>query len=271
MKFPKCWCGSEAYSVYSQFNTKLFNKGGFKIKVAKCNDCGTVRMYDNGLNKIPDYETAYYYEKISGRHLRTISIISDYFYGNSILDIGCNTGMLLNEIQNRIPSLKRFKGVDLDSNAINIGRQKYGLDLEAVDAKQLEEKFDNIVLCHTLEHVPDLRDFAVTLDRLLNPGGRIFISVPNIESLGAKYFLRFWPALSPMYHLWYFDASSVKKYFNTMLPVYVHLKTSSYFVWKPLIFPAFYWKRIIKNDKKIGFLEQQMKGDQLDFVVSKPV
>jgi 2-polyprenyl-3-methyl-5-hydroxy-6-metoxy-1,4-benzoquinol methylase len=166
--------------------------------------------------------------------------------------------------------LKRAKGVDLDSNAIEIGKKKFGLDLEAIDASKLKEKYDNIVLCHTLEHVPDLKLFAKTLDRLLMPGGKIFISVPNIGSIGANYFLRFWPALSPAFHLWYFDAQTIAKYFTETLPEYQHIETSSCFIWKPMVFPLFYWKSINKN-QKINKLEDMMKGDQLDFVVSKPI
>ena len=268
MKLATCWCGSESFSEYSSFSAKLKNKSMTKINIVKCNNCKTVRMHDNGLTTIPDYETAYEYEKISGRHLRSISIIREFHKGQSILDIGCNTGMLLNEIKNQIPSLTVLKGIDLDSNAIKIGRKKFNLDLESIDAEDLSETYDNIVLCHTLEHVPNLKKFATTLDRLLNPGGRIFISVPNIHSLGAKYLLRFWPALSPEFHLWYFDLHSLTEYFKTFLPDYILLHSSSYFIWKPFLWPNVYWKYFNKNIR--SKYEQKMKGDQLDVVLSKP-
>lgn len=270
MKYEKCWCGSNKYYSYAQFKTKVLRKDSVKIRIVKCSNCGTVRMFDNGLSEVPNYETAYNYEMLSGRHIRTISIINKYHVGESILDIGCNTGILLNEIRLQIPSLKRLKGVDLDSNAIIVGREKYGLDIEAVDASKLTDKYDNIVLCHTLEHVEDLAKFAELLDRLLNPGGKIFISVPNIESLNARYFLRFWPALSPEFHLWYFSKHSIQLYFNKLLPKYQQILASSYFIWKPLIFPSVYWRFLKGRQKTIQKLEYAMKGDQLNFVISKP-
>ncbi len=265
MKLSRCWCGSETHTPFARFNTKPFTNKGLKVRIVKCTECGTVRMFDNGSDQAADYETAYNYEKISGRHLRTISIINEYCTGKSILDIGCNTGMLLNEIKKRIPALTKFTGTDLDPVAIDIGRQKYGLDLMAGDAESLTGKFDNIVMCHTLEHIADLEKAAKTIDRLLNPGGRLFIAVPNIESLGTRYLLRFWPGLSPKYHLYYFSDHTIKKYMLHVLPHYDHLHSSSFFIWKPLFFPTFIWK---KSDKKK--LESQMKGDQLDVVFGKP-
>ncbi len=269
MRFEKCWCGSEKSYLVSEFKTGLFYKKGLKVKIAKCLNCGTVRMFDNSLKNVPDYESSYYYSEVSKRHLRTISLIEKYFNGDSILDIGCNTGVLLNEIRLRVPQITRLKGVDLDSNAIEEGRKRYNLDLEAMDASNLHDKFDNIVLCHTLEHISNLKLFADIINKLLLPGGNVFIAVPNIESIGGRYFLRFWPALSPEFHLWYFNASSILYFFKTTLPNFNPVFVSSFFIWKPFVIPGFIWKYLQNNKKILKGFENNLKGDQLDVVFTK--
>ncbi|MBW8049396.1 MAG: class I SAM-dependent methyltransferase [Cytophagales bacterium] len=272
MKNESCWCGKRSYLIFSQFRTKIFQpQKSLKLKIVKCDQCDTVRMLDNSIEGEPDYESSYNYNQIGGRHFRTISIIDKYATGKSILDIGCNTGILLNEIKQKIPRLKYFKGIDLDSRAIEMGIIKYNLDLEAKAVEGLNGKFDNIVLCHTLEHVLNLPEFLKILNDLLNPGGMLFISVPNIQSLAASRLpgIRFWGALAPQYHVWYFDEASLSKCFHDLLPNYKPLHTSTFFIWKPIFYPNFYWS-YLKKRGKIQKWETKMKGDQLDFVVSKP-
>lgn len=270
MKNETCWCGEKSYSFYSQFRTKIFQpQKSLKIKIVKCDQCGTVRMLDNSVEGEPDYESSYDYNQIGERHFRTISIIDKHATGKSILDIGCNTGILLNEIKQKIPKLKYFKGIDIDSHAIKMGKKKFNLDLEAKAVEELNGKFDNIVLCHTLEHVLNLPEFLKILDNLLNPGGKIFISIPNIQSLSAKVILRFWGGLSPQYHVWYFDEASLTKCFHNLLPDYKVIHTSSFFIWKPIFYPKFFWFHLTKSGR-IRQWEKNMGGDQLDFVVGKP-
>lgn len=270
MIFDKCWCGSSEYKTFAQFRTKFRDSGSPRIKIVKCKSCGTVRMYDNTLDVIPDYIESYEYRKLSGRHLRSINIIKQFAKPGSILDVGCNTGMLLNGIKENVKELKVFKGIDLDSNAIKLGIERTGLDLETKNLYDLEGMFDNIVLCHTFEHIPELEKFLAELDNRLNPGGKIFISVPNINSFNARAALRIWKALAWQFHLWYFDQNSIARCFKQSLPGYKLIHSSSFFTWPPLYYSAPVWKYLTKNNQKfVGKLESRFLGDQLDVVIEK--
>ncbi len=271
MIYNECWCSSVDYEKFSRFRTKFFDRTSPKIEIVKCTNCGTVRMHDNALNEIPDYQQSYEYQKLSGRHFRTIEIISQNLQGTSILDVGCNTGILLSGIQEMVPGIQKLKGIDLDKQAIDIGKKKYRLDLEQKNLHEVEEKYDNIVLCHTLEHIPDLQRTFRKLNSLSNPNGKLFISVPNIKSLNARVALRMWKSLSPQYHLWYFDVHTLTKCLKEFLPEFEIIHASSYFTWAPFYYSEPVWK--FMRNKTPGIvekLESNFLGDQLDVVLRKP-
>jgi len=270
MIYNICWCGSYDFKTFSKFRTKFLQRTSPKIEIVRCRNCGTIRMYDNALDEIPNYQQSYDYQKLSGRHFRTIEIIAQNYIGSSILDIGCNTGILLSGIQKTIPQIQKLKGIDLDKKAIVVGKKKYKLDLEPKNLYDVEENYNNVVLCHTLEHIPNLPGTFKKLESLIKPDGRLFISVPNINSLNARVALRMWKSLSPQYHLWYFDIHSITKCLKEFLPDFEIIHTSSYFTWAPLYYSEPVWKMMQKNmSGVIKTLENKFLGDQLDVVLRK--
>jgi SAM-dependent methyltransferase len=64
-------------------------------------------------------------------------------------------------------------------------------------------------MCHSLEHVPDpaaeVREFA----RILRPGGRLHIAVPNGHALGLELYGTDWMHLSLPLHFWFFDRETL--------------------------------------------------------------
>ncbi|MEZ5104222.1 MAG: class I SAM-dependent methyltransferase [Draconibacterium sp.] len=271
MIYEKCWCGSGEFKKHAGFRIKFFDRSSPKIEIVECKNCRTIRMYDNSLKAIPDYQSSYEYQKLSGRHSRTIQTIAQNYFGTSVLDVGCNTGILLSGVKNELPQIGKLKGIDLDEKAIITGKEKYGLDLEAKDLAELDGKYDNIILCHTLEHILELEETFQKLDELLNPNGRLFFSVPNIKSFNARTALRLWKSLSPKYHLWYFDINSMTKCFNKFLPEYKVIHSSSYFTWAPLYYSEPVWKIMRKQTPGlVEKLENNFWGDQLDVALQKP-
>lgn len=270
MIYKICWCGSYEFKKFSKFRTKILQHTSPEIEIVKCTNCGTVRMYNNALDKIPNYQQSYEYQKLSGRHFRTIEIISKNSKGTSILDVGCNTGILLSGIHETIPQIQKLKGIDLDRQAIDIGKRKYNLDLEPKNLYDVEETYDNVVLCHTLEHIPNLLETFKKLESLINPDGRLFISVPNIKSLNARVALRMWKSLSPQYHLWYFDIHSITKCLKEFLPEFEIIHSSSYFTWAPLYYSETVWNMMQKNMPGwVKKLETKFLDDQLDVALKK--
>ena len=102
----------------------------------------------------------------------------------SILDIGCGVGGVLAGLISR-GMTKNVKGIDLDRDYLNFGREK-GLDLEFGHPKDLlakGEKFDLIILNHVFEHFMDVKSELEIISQLLSDEGLLFIEVPGFKNI----------------------------------------------------------------------------------------
>lgn len=124
-----------------------------------------------------------------------------------LLEIGCATGAFLQEAQ-RYYSVQ---GIDVSGFAVEAARKK-GLDVSCghlETTETLRPPYDAIVMFDTIEH---LKDPLSTLQRArehLRPGGFIFISTGDVESLTARLLRGKWRLLTPPQHLWFFSARNL--------------------------------------------------------------
>lgn len=104
-------------------------------------------------------------------------------------------------------------GTDL-SKAASVKAREYGVEVRIGNLVELalpESSFDVAILCHSLEHVPDPDVELRELSRLLAPGGRIHIAVPNGEAVRLTLDGVEWAHLSHPLHFWYFDALNLTR------------------------------------------------------------
>ncbi|MCC6862091.1 MAG: class I SAM-dependent methyltransferase [Bryobacterales bacterium] len=115
----------------------------------------------------------------------------------SLLDVGCGTAPLL------VAAAPRFRlvaGVDISFRWLVVARKRLadaGLDVPLICAcaEALpfpEPAFDRVAVEFALENFKDQRQAALECARVLNPGGRLWISTPN----------RFSPGPDPHVGLW---------------------------------------------------------------------
>lgn len=107
----------------------------------------------------------------------------------TLLDVGCGPGNLLYRVRGRV---RRSVGLDLSAEALRAARvalqqrQAGPGDAQASfvlgDGRRLpfrEASFDSIICTETLEHVADDGAVLSELARVLKPGGRLAVSVPD--------------------------------------------------------------------------------------------
>jgi SAM-dependent methyltransferase len=97
----------------------------------------------------------------------------------SLLDVGTGIGQFLSIARS---SYSEVYGTEVSSTAVEIAKQRYGLELfhGTIDDLPAQGKtFDNITLFHVLEHVPDPKSMLKTCHSLLSSGGILVIAVPN--------------------------------------------------------------------------------------------
>ena len=103
-------------------------------------------------------------------------IIADAI-GESICDVGCGTGYLLDRIRSERPDIKRFTGVDLvvdSSQAID------GIEYLTAKIEELpfpDGHFDTVVCTHVVEHILDYHRAIAELRRIARQ--RLIIVVPR--------------------------------------------------------------------------------------------
>ena len=97
-----------------------------------------------------------------------------------ILDIGCSTGRLLANLRER--GFPNVVGLDPSPGCAAAAKRLYGIDVHTMTLDQLgatEERFDVAILVGVLEHLRDLDEAFVHLRTLLNPGGLLYVEVPD--------------------------------------------------------------------------------------------
>ncbi|GGF27603.1 hypothetical protein GCM10011611_37040 [Aliidongia dinghuensis] len=128
-----------------------------------------------------------------------------------VLDLACFEGDLLDEF--RAEGWRTF-GCDPSERTVEAARAKgHGVWLGGVeDALRVipaEERFDLIILAHTLEHTTEPLLALQRTARLLEPDGLILISTPNLDSAQIDRFGPTWAHWHPPFHRFVFSARTL--------------------------------------------------------------
>jgi SAM-dependent methyltransferase len=130
--------------------------------------------------------------------------------GARVLDVGCGRGVMLRAFADR--------GFEVHGTEISpVAAQ--GVDPRATlhvapslrEARLPEQAFDEVVLWHVFEHLPDPCETLEEIRRMLKPGGRVVIAVPNFSSLQARWTGPGWFHLDPPRHLFHYPISALRR------------------------------------------------------------
>ncbi len=133
------------------------------------------------------------YDSLKLKALTNIDLTSR----TKILDVGCGSGRLVNQL--RSIGIDDVMGIDpfLD-NGSHLSKDR---SLRKTTIFDLEEKFDLIMFHHSFEHIDEFHMLPKKIDSLLPPGGKCLIRIPNIESFSYKFFKEDWEGIHAPYHI----------------------------------------------------------------------
>ncbi len=191
--------------------SELFGKKN-QYSVFKCNSCGF------GFTENSDIQTGEYHRDETYIHeqglfknifQRRVNIIKNLHPNpGKILEIGSSTGLMLSLFAKAGWDVT---GVEISSSAsdfaIKKGIKTFKQPFEKIDFR--EEKFDVVIMNHTLEHLENPIEVISNINKILNIGGLLLIDVPNFDSFWAKLLKMNWPMLLPEEHLWHFTKKAL--------------------------------------------------------------
>lgn len=217
-------CGGTAGELIQSRLTSVYTQRPYDV--VRCTECGngiTLPVPSaEDLDKI--YSTTYLYpvhllalgEK-KYRSKKTAAFVRSIVPVNAnkkILEVGCMFGYLLQELK---PAY-RVKGIEISDEAVKYCKAN-GLEVDKLSVESFientKEQFDTIILSHVMEHLRRPDDCLERLKKLLLPGGKIILLVPNYLSVTNKLFGRFWGWWQVPVHVHHFNKSALSALADT--------------------------------------------------------
>lgn len=231
---PCTVCGAMSDSDFL-FDKTDDGRGNDSISLYRCRSCKTVYLgkynanYDDGLYA--------YYQTYLGKskeetydaltcksYMQVLRLFASYGSGKSILDVGCGKGDFVDVAMQEGYSVE---GIELSQHAVNIA-QGFGLPVTKRDffSNEIQDaSMDIVTMFEVLEHLPDPVKFLCRAEAVVNPGGLIYLTTPNFNSLDRRVLGAGWDAIHRE-HLTYFTTATLLTAIrnNTSLEV-LHVET----------------------------------------------
>jgi len=216
-------CGGDNFkTVYKTYDHHYGIKGDYTFD--QCQNCNLVF-----LNPVPteeyltsQYPTDYYaYQEFYEKKPSLIKkIYKDYLVKiktkdpkfdapGKILDIGCGSGLFLYKMKQQGWEVY---GEEVNASAAKLGNDAENLNIHIGDlmsAKYESNFFDYVRSNHSLEHITNPNEVLEEVHRILKPGGKLFIGVPNIDSFNARLFKEYWWYLCAPVHAFNYSIATL--------------------------------------------------------------
>jgi SAM-dependent methyltransferase len=123
-------------------------------------------------------------------HRLTVAKFIDYFknvdINLSVLDVGCGDGFWMEILRDL--GFNDLAGIDLSFPFLQRAKSK-GLKVIQCDISEMCfcRKFDIVIICDVLEHLPDIKKTLDHIHEILKENGIFYIIIPVYDSLSSKY------------------------------------------------------------------------------------
>jgi SAM-dependent methyltransferase len=201
-----------------------FKVDGIPHRVVVCAHCGLGRYYPMPVDEeVRSYYPGEYYggpgakfqsliermvRLVGERHLAFLS--SGLSPAARVLDVGCGRGVILGALADRGFEVH---GVEINAEAARGAdpRAEIRIATHLADAGYPDGYFDQVILWHVFEHMVDPRATLGTVHRILVPGGRLILAVPNFSSLQARWTGPAWFHLDLPRHLYHYPLPALRE------------------------------------------------------------
>ncbi|MCU1302738.1 MAG: hypothetical protein JWQ87_3022 [Candidatus Sulfotelmatobacter sp.] len=219
--------GRTETSVSGLFDTRFGIEGDYESR--RCRDCGLEQLFPiPSPSELKDLYERYY--NFSGERGTLYTILREWFFSSPLyrlwirvdedisfhtckgtgrlLDIGCNEGRTL---KNYARNGFQAEGTELNETAAAVAREAgFRVFTGPLDDFAAALPYDVAVLSNVLEHSLDPKAMLVSVRRLLNHTGQVWISCPNSQSWLRSVFGRRWINWHVPFHITHFSAAALK-------------------------------------------------------------
>ncbi len=212
-------CGSERSAALFRASDRLYRTTSREFAVVRCGECGLLRLdpqpgpdelrlyYPDSYWFAPEPTAAGRLEEAYRRlvlrdHVRFVArAMHESAVRGPLLDVGCGGGLFLGMMRERgFPVL----GLDFSREAAATAwhkQQAPAVCASLEDAPFRPESIAAITMFHVVEHLYDPRAYLQAAHRLLIPGGRLVVQVPNAASWQCRLLGRSWNGMDVPRHL----------------------------------------------------------------------
>ncbi|MEX0716974.1 MAG: class I SAM-dependent methyltransferase [Planctomycetaceae bacterium] len=201
-----------------------FQMVGLPLRVVVCADCGLGRLHPFPQpDEIAGFYPPEYYGTAGAKFTpwvetlvrRTAArsakqLVRGLPRGACVLDVGCGRGVLLGTLADLGMEVHGFEVSDSAAAGAD-PRAEIRIAPDLNDAEYPAERFDLVVIWHVLEHVYDPRRTIAEIHRVLKPGGRVVVAVPNFSSWQARWAGPAWFHLDLPRHLHHFPLAALER------------------------------------------------------------
>jgi SAM-dependent methyltransferase len=217
-------CDFAGFAVLFSGSDRLYRTTDRQFQVVECGRCNLLRLYPRpSREELPQYYPEGYWwapEKSVVSRLEDLYrrvVLSDHLHfvwpgvqdRSPVLDVGCGGGAFLAALRRRGLAVV---GLDDSSRAAGVAWRENRVPAVTAELRQAPfgpETFGAVTLFHVLEHLPDPLGCLRAAHRLLRPGGRLYVQVPNAASWQFLLLGPRWSGIDVPRHLVHFRAEDL--------------------------------------------------------------